>query len=67
MSAQTDSGAALQAASSGVTSEQMKARLEADLNATYVSISDKSGKFLSHFRYEIKKNRSRSHQCVSCS
>jgi hypothetical protein len=43
MSAPTGSEAALAAASSGVTPDHIKARLELELGATYVHIDDQSG------------------------
>jgi len=47
MSARTDDEAARNAASSGVTPDAIKQKLEQNLGATHVEIEDMSGKFLS--------------------
>ena len=45
MSARTDDEAARNAASSGVTPEALRAKLESGLGATHVEIQDMSGTF----------------------
>jgi len=45
MSAKTDTDAAQEAASSGITPEGIRTRLEEGLGATHVEIEDMSGRF----------------------
>ena len=49
MSARTDAEASQNQATSGVTVEGLKGKLERELGATYVEIEDMSGKHLSCF------------------
>jgi hypothetical protein len=50
MSARSDAETGQAAKSSGVTVEGLKAKLESELQATYVEIEDMSGKCVSNFK-----------------
>lgn len=53
MSARTDDEAARNAASSGVTPELIKQKLESSLGATHVEIEDLSGTFFSAWNLDV--------------